>query len=69
MEKFLVKEHIGEFFTKMYEANKGKKLEVSLKVDEKKITIYYKETGTFDYVSLIDEQKNIDRLVEILSSK
>ena len=69
MEKFLVKEHIGEFFTKMYEANKGKKLEVSLKVDEKKIIIYYKETGTFDYVSLIDEQKNIDRLVEILSSK
>ena len=69
MEKFLVKENIGEFFSKMYEANKGRKLEVSLKVDEQKIIIYYKETGTFDYVSLIDEQKNINRLVEILSSK
>lgn len=69
MEKFLIKENIGEFFTKMYEANKGKKVEVSLKVDEERITIYYKSTGTFDYVSLVDEQKNIDKLVEILSSK
>lgn len=69
MEKFLIKENIGEFFAKMYEANKGKKVEVSLKADEGKVTIYYKDTGTFDYVLLVDEQKNVNRLVEILSSK
>ena len=69
MEKYLIKENIGAFFAMMNEANKGTKVEVSLKMDEGKITIYYKDKGTFDYVSLVDEQKNVNRLVEILSSK
>ena len=40
MEKFLVKEFIGEFFSKMYEANKGKKMEITLKLKEDVIQIW-----------------------------
>lgn len=67
MEKFIIKKNIGEFFTKMYEANKGKKVDVSLEPDKQRISIYYKETGTFDYVVVVDEQPDIDKLIESLS--
>lgn len=67
MEKFLVKEYIGEFFSKMYEANKGKSVHVELKPEENIIVLYYKEKGTFDYVYLIDERPTIDGLVKSLS--
>lgn len=39
MEKTLVKEFIGEFFSKMYAQNKGKKMEVTIKMDEDDIQI------------------------------
>lgn len=67
MEKFLVKEYIGDFFTKMYEACKQKKIEVSLRPDEDRIVIYYKDKGTFDYIPLVNEKPTIDGLVKSLS--
>lgn len=68
MEKFLVKEFIGEFFTKMYAANKGKNLEVTLKMSEDKIQIYHKgENYKFQDVILVDERPSIDGLVKSVS--
>ena len=70
MEKFLVKEFIGEFFSKMYAANKGKKKEITLKINEDVIQIWNKEAGagrTFTDITLIDERPTIDGLVKSLS--
>lgn len=70
MEKFLVKEFIGEFFSKMYEANKGKKMEITLKINEDVIQIWNKEAGTgrtFTDITLMDERPTIDGLVKSLS--
>lgn len=70
MEKFLVKEFIGEFFSKMYEANKGKKMEITLKLSEEVIQIWNKEAGagrTFTDITLVDERPTIDGLVKSLS--
>jgi hypothetical protein len=68
MEKFLVKEFIGEFFTKMYAANKGKDMEVTLKMGEDKIQIYNKgENYTFKHITLVDERPSIDGLVKSVS--
>lgn len=70
MEKFLVKEFIGEFFSKMYEANKGKKMEITLKLSEDVIQIWNKEAGagrTFTDITLVDERPTIDGLVKSLS--
>lgn len=67
MEKFLVKEFIGEFFSKMYAQNKGKKMEVTLKMDDDLIQIWSKEEGGFIDIALIDEQPTIDGLVKSLS--
>lgn len=70
MEKFLVKEFIGEFFSKMYEANKGKKMEITLKINENVIQIWNKEAGTgrtFTDITLVDERPTIDGLVKSLS--
>lgn len=70
MEKFLVKEFIGEFFSKMYEANKGKKMEITLKINEDVIQIWNKEAGTgrtFTDITLVDERPTIDGLVKSLS--
>lgn len=70
MEKFLVKEFIGEFFSKMYEANKGKKMEITLKLKEDVIQIWNKEAGTgrtFTDITLVDERPTIDGLVKSLS--
>ena len=70
MEKFLVKEFIGEFFSKMYAANKGKKMEITLKINENVIQIWNKEAGTgrtFTDITLVDERPTIDGLVKSLS--
>lgn len=67
MEKFLVKEFIGEFFSKMYAQNKGKKMEVTIKMDEDNIQIWNKEEGRFTDIALIDERPTIDGLVKSLS--
>lgn len=67
MEKTLVKEFIGEFFSKMYAQNKGKKMEVTIKMDEDNIQIWNKEEGRFINIALIDEQPTIDGLVKSLS--
>lgn len=67
MEKFLVKEYIGEFFSKMYQANKGNNIEVTLKMNEGIIQVYHKDKVTFEDVILIDEKPTIDGLVKSLS--
>jgi hypothetical protein len=67
MEKTLVKEFIGEFFSKMYAQNKGKMMEVTLKMDDDLIQIWNKEEGRFIDIALIDEQPTIDVLVKSLS--
>lgn len=68
MDNFLVKEYIGEFFAKMYAANKGKDMEVTLKMDEDKIQIYHKgENYKFKDIVLIDERPSIDGLVKSVS--
>lgn len=67
MEKFLVKEYIGDFFSKMYQANKGKSMEITLKTDEDVIQIYYKDKVVFTDITLVDEKPTIDGLVKSLS--
>jgi hypothetical protein len=67
MEKFLVKQDIGEFFSKMYQANKGKAVRVELRPDEEKVVVYYKESGTFEYIRLADSSPTLTTLVESLS--
>ena len=67
MEKNLVKADIGEFFAKMYEANKGKRIEVSLRMDSDKICLYYKDSGLFDYINLIDENPSVNDIIESVS--
>ena len=42
MNKFITKAQIGDFFAKMYEANKDKNVEVTLLVNESKIEVYNK---------------------------
>ena len=67
MEKFLLRENIGEFFTKMYEANKGENIEVTLMLNDNKIQIYNKTKVMFKDVEIIDEQPTIDGLIKSLS--
>lgn len=67
MNEFLVKGNIGEFFAKMYEANKEKDLEVTLKMVDGKIEVYNRDAMTFKYIRLIDEAPSIDSLVESVS--
>lgn len=70
MEKFLEKEFIGEFFSKMYAQNKGKKMEITIKMDVDVIRIWNKEAEAgraFTDITLIDERPTIDGLVKSLS--
>lgn len=70
MEKTLVKEFIGEFFSKMYAQNKGKKMEITLNMDGDFIQIWNKEEGAprqFTDITLVDERPTIDGLVKSLS--
>lgn len=67
MENFLVKEYIGEFFLKMYEENKGKNMEITLKLNDDKIQVYNRDKYTFEDVKIIDEKSTIDGLIKSLS--
>ena len=72
MEKFLVKEFIGEFFSKMYEQNKGKTMEVTLKMDTDMIQVWNKDSKSgvkhlFTDIELVDERPTIDNLVKSVS--
>lgn len=67
MDKFLVKDNIGDFFSKMYQANKGKPMEVALKMNEDVIQIYYKDMVLFEDIIIVDENPTIDGLVKSLS--
>ena len=53
----------------MYEANKGKGIEVCLKMEEGTIQIYNKEKhiDAFQYVRVVTESQDIDSLVNSLS--
>ena len=67
MEKFLVKDYIGDFFEKMYEANKDKNMEVTLMLSDNKIQIYNREKVTFTDIEIVDEKPTIDGLIKSLS--
>lgn len=67
MENFLLKEHLGEFFAQMYQANKGKNIEVNLMLNDDKIQIYNREDYTFKDVRIIDGKPNLESLIKILS--
>jgi hypothetical protein len=67
MEKFLVKEYIGDFFLKMYQANKGKNMEITLMLNDEKIQIYNRDKYTFEDVKIIEEKPTIDGLIKTLS--
>ena len=67
MEKVLLKSNIGEFFSKMYSANKGRDLEVNLMLNDDKIQIYNREDFTFTDVLLVDENP-IEELINELSN-
>lgn len=67
MDKFIEKTHLGEFFAKMYEANKGKNVEVTLHINDAKIEIYKKADVTFEYIHILEETPTIDCLVESVS--
>lgn len=67
MEKFLVKDCIGDFFSKFYKENAGKNIEARLDHKANRIEIYNRDKGQFTYVELIDERPTIDSLVKSLS--
>lgn len=67
MEKYLLKEQIGSFLTKFYEVNRGKNIDVTLDPKSGKISVYYKDKGSFDNITVIDEAPSIDSLVESVS--
>lgn len=67
MEKFLLADHIGDFFSKMYQANKGKNMEVTLVLNDGKIQVYNRDKYTFEDVKIIDEKPTIDGLIKTLS--
>ena len=67
MDKNLLKENIGEFFSKMYDANKGRKLEVTLRMSDNQIVIYNKSNTDFQYINIVDRNPSVDEIVESIS--
>lgn len=68
MEKqILVKDDIGAFFSKMYEANRERDLEITLKTIEGIIQIYNKEKITFTDIKIVDEPPTVDTLIQSLN--
>ena len=67
MDKFLVKDYIGDFFSKVYQAHKGKNMEVTLVLNDDKIQVYNRDTFSFTDVKIIDEKPTIDGLIKTLS--
>lgn len=68
-KNFLLTKHLGEFFSKMYEANQGRDIEISLRMSDNSIQVYDKEApvDAFRYVSLVNEVTDIDNLVQSLT--
>lgn len=64
MDKNLLKENVGEFFSKMYDANKGRRLEVTLRMADNQIVIYNKSNAEFQYINIIDRSSSVDELIE-----
>lgn len=68
MEKqILVKDDIGAFFSKMYEANRGRDLGITLNTIEGIIQIYNKEKITFTDIKIVDEPPTVDTLIQSLN--
>lgn len=63
MEKYLMKEQIGEFLTKFYEVNRGKNTDVTLDPRSGEIRVYNKDKGSFDYITILDCIPCVDSLV------
>ena len=66
MDKVLFKRDIGEFFSKMYEANKGRNMEVNLMLLDDKIQVYDRANFSFIDIALLDEN-NTDELIKSLN--
>jgi hypothetical protein len=69
MEKVILAEEIGEFFSKMYNAHKGRDVEVNLIMSENKIQIYNRESFSFTDVKIIEKKPTLDGLVKSLISE
>lgn len=69
MNKFITKADLGEFFSKMYEANKGKDMEVTLKLngEEHEVVIYNKAEVSFQYINILDAVPTVDDVVESIA--
>lgn len=69
MDKILLKEHVGEFFSKMYEANRGKNIEMNFNMKNGRIQIYYKDrlSDNFDYLTIAGGLQELDTLVQSLT--
>lgn len=68
MEKqILVKDDIGAFFSKMYEANRNRDLGITLNTIEGIIQIYNKEKITFTDIKIVDEPPTVDTLIQSLN--
>lgn len=67
MDRFIQKEDLGEFFAKMYEANRGKDIEVTLRVSEEKIEVYKRADAHFEHINIIEANPTIESIVESIS--
>ena len=69
MNKFITKADLGEFFAKMYEANKGKNMEVTLKLNgnEHEVEIYNKAEVSFEHINILDAVPTVDDVVESIT--
>ena len=67
MDNNLLKENVGEFFSKMYDANKGRRLEATLRMDDNQIIICNKSNAEFQYINIIDRSSSIDGIIESIS--
>jgi hypothetical protein len=67
MDKYLMKEQIGEFLTKFYEVNRGKNTDITLDPKSGKLQVYNKDKGSFDYIVIIDCAPCVDGLLDSVS--
>lgn len=63
----LAKKDVGLFCFKMYQANRRSAVEVTLRPEADQIVVYYKDRGHFEYISIVDEDPNLNNLVNMLS--
>lgn len=67
MERQILREEIGTFFTKMYEANEGKDMEVSINMSEGIIQVYDKFRVKFTDIKIVDELPTLDTIIQSLN--